>query len=538
MAMKNLCFKLVLLTALIIFIALPVLPAFAQSNTLEVKCVDASGNVVPGGKVILDPMEGHKAKEKKADGKGIAEFTKLDDGAYRLVGRKEGMAPALYEFAVLKGGARQSVNLTFQAGDMNKKLYFEEGPAAMQQAFAAVDQGNQLLRGGKLAEAEKAYLQAIEMNPANPEPHLNVALCYLQEGKWELAEKDLKRATELASALKLLPGQTQAVYGMIYDRSSDLLTKLPMIRFRNEADKALSAKNFDEAASKYKEALKIDPSDPDLHYNLALALANGKKFEESNQEVDQAIQLAQKNLQAVDANLKTMQDGPQKEQETAKRAELNKSLGAYADLKKRAAEFRENEILRQAQGILGEGDKLFNSKDYEGALKKYQEALPMVPGAKQSIVYAQIAKAYAQLNQGDQAVANFRKAMDLSPGSDEYRKLLAQYYLNAKKYEDALNLYAEGGSGGQADQALFTLGQKLSSQGNSEVAALAFEKAIKANPNNAEAYYELGMILYQEKINDARAKEMLDKYIQIGHDAAHLDNIKGVLAVLKRRMSK
>ncbi len=534
-AMKNLRWGLFVLFTLVSVPALTPMQAFAQSNALEVKCADANGNAVSGVKVTIDPMDTHKVKDKKSDGKGISEFTKLDDGVYRVFGRKEGMAPASYEFVVLKGGARQSITLSFQAGDMTKKLPFED-QAQIQQSYANVEQANNLLRGGKLADAEKAYLVAIETNPANPEPHLNVGLCYLQEGKWEPAEKSLKRAVELAGALKQLPGQQQAVYGMIADRAQDLISKLPMIRLRNEADKALSARNYDEAASKYREALKYDQNEPDLHYNLSLALANGKKFEEANKEADAAIQIVQKNIQATQEGLKTLPDGsPQKAQETARLTELNKSLAAYNDLKKRAEEFRENEILKQAQVMLQDGDKLYSSEDYANALKKYQEALPMIQGPKQSIVYAQIGRTYGKLKQGDQAVASFRKAMELSPGNDEYRKALAQYYLNEKKYEEALNLYAEGG-GGEKD--LFSLGQKLSSQGNSEVAALAFERVIKLNPQNAEACYELGMILYQEKINDARAKELLDKYSQIGHDAAHLDNIKGVLAVLKRRMSK
>jgi len=535
--MKNLRWNLVLSFALIAFLMLPSLSAFAQSNTLEVKCVDANGNPVSGVKVILDPMEGHKLKDKKSDGKGISEFGKLDDGVYRIFGRKEGMAPAAFEFAAVQGGARQSVTLTFQPGDMTKKLPFEDS-AMIQQSYTSLAQGNTLLTGGKVAEAEKEYLTAIEQNPANPESHLNVALCYLQQGKWEPAEKSLKRASELAAALKLLPGQGQAMYGMILDRAQELTTKLPMIRLRQEADKALSAKNFDEAAARYREALKFDQNDADLHYNLSLALANGKKFEESNQEVDKAIEIAQKNIQATEANVKTLPEGPQKAQESAKLTELNRTLGIFNDLKKRAAEFRQNEILRQAQGILQEGDKLFNSKDFAGALKKYEEALPLIPGAKQSIVYSQMAKSHEQLKQGDQAVANFRKAMELSPENDTYRKALAQYYLNEKKYEEALNLYAEGGGGAQADQALFALGQKLSNQGNSQVAMLAFEKVLKINPQNAEAYYELGMIYYQEKTNDAKAKELLEKYAQIGKDAGHLDNIKGVFAVLKRRMAK
>ncbi len=535
--MKSLRLNLVLSLALISIYALASIPAFAQSNFLEIKCVDASGNAVSGVKVTVDPMETHKVKEKKSDGKGIADFNKLDDGVYRAWGRKEGMAPAFYEFVVLKGGAKQTISLSFQSGDITKKLPFED-PALIQQSYASIEQGNNLLRGGKLPDAEKSYETAIEQNPANPEPYMNISLCYIQEGKFEQAEKSLKKASELATALKLLPGQAQTAYSQIFDRSQDLLTKLPMIRYRQEADRLLSAKRFDEAAAKYREALKLDPSDPDLHYNLGLALANGKKFDEANQEVDQAIAIAQKSIQATEANLKTLPDGPQKTQETTRLGDLNKSLAVYTELKKRAEEFRQNEILRQAQGILGEGDKLFNSKDYAGALKKYQEALPMVPGAKQSIVYEQVAKTYAQLKDGAQAEANFKKAIELSPDNDQYKKALAQYYLNEKRYEEALNLYAEEGGKGQADQTLFALGQKLYNQGKSQVAALALEKAIKLNPQNAESYYELGMIYYQEKMNDAKAKELLDKYAQIGKDPGHLDNIKGVLVVLKRRMSK
>jgi tetratricopeptide (TPR) repeat protein len=535
--MKNLRWNSVSVFALLLLFALSSLPAFGQGNTLEVKCLDQGGNPVSGVKVVIDPMEGHKLKDKKSDGKGVAEFTKLDDGVYRIFGRKEGLAPVSFEFANIRGGARQSVTLSFQPGEMAKKLHFED-QESIKQSFAAMDQADNLLRDGKLADAEKLYLSAIEMNPANPQAHLNLALTYLQLGMWDMAGKSMKRAQELSDALRMVPGPGQNIYGTINERAKDLTAKLPMIRLRSEADKALSDRRFDDAAAKYREALKLEANDSDLYYNLGLALANGKKFEDANQAIDKAIQLAQAAAQKLDAEVKAMPDGPQKTEQTARLGEMNKSLVTFGDLKKRAAEFRENEILRQAQGILGEGDKLFNSGDYPNALKKYEEARPMVPQAKQSIVYAQMAKTYAQMKQPDQAIASFRKAMEISPENDEFRKGLAQFYMNEKRYEEALNLYAEGGGSGQADQALLALGQKLNGQGNAEVAALAFEKAIKANAQNAEAYYELGMLLFYEKKNDAKARETLDKYLQLGKNADHINNTKNVLVVVKRRMSK
>ena len=97
-----------------------------------------------------------------------------------------------------------------------------------------------------------------------------------------------------------------------------------------------------------------------------------------------------------------------------------------------------------------------------------------------------------------------------------------------------VNLYAGSGGSG-SDQALLSLGQRLYKQGNNQVAQLAFERAIKANPENAEAYYELGTLLYFGKEDDKRAKEVLAKYLQIGKDQGHMDNAKNFLVVLEKR---
>jgi tetratricopeptide (TPR) repeat protein len=150
----------------------------------------------------------------------------------------------------------------------------------------------------------------------------------------------------------------------------------------------------------------------------------------------------------------------------------------------------------------------------------------------------QIAETHAQLNHYDQALAAYKKAIELAPEFAAYKTKLAQFYMKEKKYDEALSIYADASAAGNqpVDQVLFKLGQAQSTQDNAEVAQLAFERAIKANPQNAEAYYELGMLLYQGKKADKQATETLTKYLEIGKDAAHIDNTKTVLVVLKRRM--
>ncbi len=501
-------FKLYCISLFCLALLLLALPASAANNSLEIKCQDSAGNPVAAANVQIQQLETFKWKDKKSDPKGIALFSKIDDGLYRILARKDGFAPAVYEFAPVRGGTPVTVTLKFEPGDAQKKVYFED-PALRQKAQELLSQGSDLLRGNKFAEAEKELKSCLEINPSNPETLFNLSIAYLQQRKWDEAEQALKRSSQLLAELSSLPPPKEGggpPYADLRQRADTLLSQVPLFKLRSEADKALSERKFDVAVQKYNEALKIQSNDPDLYYNLALAQANAHKFDDAMQSIDKAIQL--------------------------KPAE-----NAYADLKKKIGDFKENEILSKAQGMLNEGDKLFQAKDYSGALAKYQEALKLVPGNKQSVILVQMAKTHSQLSENDQAEALFKKAIEMTPDNADYRKALAQFYLKEKKYDEALNVYADPRAAGDkpVDQTLFTLGQTLNNQGNSEVAQLAFERAIKANPSNAEAYYELGMILFYSKKDDKRAKEVLTKYLELGKDAAHLDNTKSVMVVLKKR---
>jgi tetratricopeptide (TPR) repeat protein len=509
MVMKNMRWNLVFAFALLSLLGISTLPALGQSSPLDVKCVDSGGNPVSGVKVTASMLTAAKQpKDKKTDSKGVADFGKSDDGIYRIVGRKEGFAPVFADYVQLKGGERQSVTLTMQPGDPLQKLYFEDQTVASQMTDV-FQQGFESLKAGKFGDAENKFKAALEVNPFFAQAQFYLATAYLSEQKWDPGEAALNKAVSIASVLAAMPSKDPAwtnLYSEIKKQGETQLAKMPALRAEDAGRKAFAQKNYEAAVTSFQEAIKIEPNDGGLYSNLAVSLANLHKFDEADEAIGKAIQLLP----------------------------TDKSL---PETRTKITDMRHMAQLAQANTILSEGDGLYKSQDYAGALKKYEAALPLVTGPKQAIIHAALARCYAGLNNPEKVVAAYRKAMEVAPEDQSYRNSLANYFLKEKRYEDALNLYADQGATGQADQTLFNLGMSLSKQGNTEVAELAFEKAITANPSNAEAYYELGMMLYYDKKKDARAKELLEKYVQLGKSADHLSNTNNVLVVLKRRMT-
>jgi tetratricopeptide (TPR) repeat protein len=502
-AMKINIFKLVFVCLAIVSILPFALPGFADDNTLQVQCVDSSGKPIRDVKVVIYNVNTRRDKDKKTDAQGEAEFTKLDDGVYRIYGHKDGFVPALYEPALLKGSA-VSVSLKFEAGT-DKKFYFED-PAEDAKATDLLRQAFEAYKQKKYPDAEKLFSQSLEINPSNAEALYYLSISYLQQSKYDQAIETLNKTTKLANIMKNLPSPVpegkQNPYDSIIQNVQQLLKQLPAIK----GEDALMHKKYDEAIAQLNEAIKGDPNNATYYADLAIALANLSRFDEALAAVDKAEQL---------------------------------KPGANEALKKNIAARKENAEIEKARSAMTEGNKLLEGGDAAAALKKFEEAKDILKGNNQAVPFLQIARAQAKLNQTNEALASFGKALELAPKDriTDFRNSFLQVYLDDKKFDQAVDILADPKTAGSKspEEVLLEVAKAYNSK-EPKLAETALERVLKINPENAEAYYELGELSYIDgKEKDSRTEELLTKYVEIGKDPAKLENAKNMLVVISKR---
>ncbi len=279
---------------------------------------------------------------------------------------------------------------------------------------------------------------------------------------------------------------------------------LPGLKVKVEGTDEMTNKNYKAAIAKLQEATKLLPNDPDAHYYLALALGYDKQWDAASKSIDAAIKLRPDDK-------------------------------TYTDLKSRLTT---NATLEKAKELADAGDKAYNDKDYAGALKKYEEALPLLPDPSlQASVWAQIGRARTMLKQSDAAVDAYKRAISLAPQDPKMKQALqahyeivAQQYFNEKQYDQGFAALTEAGV------SIFERAKKWAGSPDTEdLAILAFQRLMKTEPQNAEVYFELGSLYYFNKKDYPRAEENLSKYLQVGKDEKYLENAKNILAVIKKK---
>jgi tetratricopeptide (TPR) repeat protein len=130
-----------------------------------------------------------------------------------------------------------------------------------------------------------------------------------------------------------------------------------------------------------------------------------------------------------------------------------------------------------------------------------------------------LAKLYVRNKQYDKAIASANKALVLDTDSQDMFNVLAEAYdktgdkVKAAEFKKKLP---------QNANALFNDAARLINSGKDGEAEGILKSAIAADPNMAQAYYELGM-LYVRGQKNADAKTNLQKYLELqpnGKDAA------------------
>ena len=191
----------------------------------------------------------------------------------------------------------------------------------------------------------------------------------------------------------------------------------------------------------------------------------------------------------------------------------------------------------------GEGlNKTFNegvaasaAGNFDEAIAKFNEALKTNPQCADC--YYNIGVANIGKKDYDKAEEAYKKAVEVKPSADAYNGL-ASVYTSQRKFDQAqeaskkaAELTATTPGGAVSPDAAYNQGVVLWNAGKIAEAKAAFEQAIAAKPDHAEAHYQLGMALVNEgNLKGARAE--FDTYIKLAPSGPNAAQAKALAAQL------
>lgn len=159
---------------------------------------------------------------------------------------------------------------------------------------------------------------------------------------------------------------------------------------------------------------------------------------------------------------------------------------------------------KKAQAALGsaaqEAMAAMQAGNHDLAISKFTEVVGKVPTC--SDCYYNLGVAYTQKQQWDLAESAFKKTIELKPQQAEAYAGLANVYNATKRFDEAVviskqatELSGSGGAagGGASAESLYNQGVILWNAQKYADAKVQFDAAVKADPQMALAYYQLGM---------------------------------------------
>jgi len=233
------------------------------------------------------------------------------------------------------------------------------------------------------------------------------------------------------------------------------------------------------------------------------------------------------------------QADPEKGMNAAQKAEYEKAK------KEQEAAMAKNKELNDAfaAGMAGE-----NSKNWNDAIAGFEKASGL--DAKQHVVWSHLADAYAMRNQAgdmDKAVGAYKTAVELKPEDAGYHNNYGLILAKAKKFDEAQAELAKAAQidPPQAGKYFYNLGAVYVNTGQNDAAEAAFKRTIDADPNYADAWFQMGIVLLGKATTSADGKvtppagtaDAFQKYLALRPDGANAETAKAMLQSLGATVS-
>ncbi len=415
-------------------------------------------------------------------------------------------------------------------------------------------------------EAEKAYTQALALDPNNEDALTGLAIVYSDVG-------DTRKAIEkLQAVTKNDPNsRTLAVLAGSYEQLKDYKSAVEVLRKaialdpeNNRVKHALALDllrssgsepgNLDEALKYYKEIADDDPHDSEALLRMAEIYRDKHDLAKAREALDKAKAADPENLEVRydDVDLLAMEGQTDKAIEALKSVLKDTDRKTYSDGEKsvrvnllerlgelyRSANqnqpaidtFRQMADLDPDSGARASAQVIETyraAKDLKSARAEAEAAMKKYPGDR--MLKMVDASVLADMGKVDQAVAELR-GMLKGDHDRETQLAIAQVYEKAKRYEDMGKPLdaAEKLSETKPDQETvhFMRGAMYERLKNWDGAEAEFHKVLELNPENASALNYMGYMFADRGVRLDEAQKLVSRALELDPDnGAYLDSL-------------
>jgi|GEM_PF-6709790 len=257
------------------------------------------------------------------------------------------------------------------------------------------------------------------------------------------------------------------------------------------------------------EALEKDPTNPELHFQLAKAYADAGDFEHAMPEYKKAINLDSKFLEAYIGLGRAYR---QKQLKTEALTVLNKAT-QLAQAKK------DSQSLKEINNLIGlvyndAGSNFFRAGNYQKAIAEFRMAAQYDPETRATYL-SNVASLYNMMGEHKQALEEYKKILDKYPNhlatifSIGYVNQQLKNYPEAEQYYSKAILIEE-----KYAPAYLNLGMCYLLENNLAKAEETYNLLKEKVTDSPEAYWGLGSIALAKK-DFEKAKENYNKSLEI-----------------------
>ncbi|CAN5554744.1 hypothetical protein BH10CYA1_BH10CYA1_25420 [soil metagenome] len=441
-------------------------------------------------------------------------------------------------------------------GEKAEKIKSETELASEKSADDSYQQAVKLQTAKQYDQAMALYQKALQISPNNPDYVFALGTLYQAMGKFSDAAEWYKKAIPLAPGNKDLPNYLANVIKLQAD---------PL--FDQGSAKQTSGDNAG-AIELYKQGLVMAPQSPRVWTNLGIAYQQTDQFQLARDAYQKAYEMDAKNeigdlylMGQLDENANQGAKALGEYQNYLRQAPTGQYAATAKDRMKALTANSGNVVHLQTQGQQAQAKasndaydaavKLQTSGDLDGALAKYDSAITANP-TESAFWYAR-GTAYQAKKDYDNAVKNYQKAIELSPGNKDYISVMkaakaeqsgpvvneAIQKQTAGDYAGAIELYKKAITAAPDDATLYTNVASAYQQAEDFAnAKISFQKALSVDPKGqVDNNYFVG-ILDENAGNAPGAIGDYERYLKAAPTGTYAKDAQGRLSTLRANPSK